>query len=115
MREASGTDAPLFSQHGRDIVATFAALTPDPAGVAFWVVVGLVVGLLAGWVATGSGYRPARDLAAGFVGAIVAGYLFGLVTGVVPGSGTVGAVVAFTGACAVILLLRTMATVRADF
>ena len=96
-------------------MATFATLTPDPAGFTYWVVVGLIVGLLAGWVATGSGYRPARDLAAGFVGAVAAGYLIGLVTGVVPGSGTAGAVVAFTGACAVILLLRAAAPRRADF
>jgi uncharacterized membrane protein YeaQ/YmgE (transglycosylase-associated protein family) len=96
-------------------VTTYATLVPDPAGFASWVVVGLVVGLLAGWVATGNGYKPLRDLAAGFVGAIVTGYLFGLVTGVVPGSGPAGAVVAFTGACAVILLLRAVAPVRADF
>ena len=95
-------------------MATFATLNPNPVGFASWVVVGLIVGLLAGWVATGSGYRPARDLAAGFVGAVVAGYLFGLATGGVPGSGTAGAVVAFTGACAVICLLRAASPVRAD-
>ena len=78
-------------------MATFATLNPDPVGFASWVVVGLVVGLLASWVATGNGYRPTRDLAAGLVGAVAAGYVFGLVTGDVPGTGTAGAVVAFTG------------------
>jgi uncharacterized membrane protein YeaQ/YmgE (transglycosylase-associated protein family) len=95
-------------------VATFATLTPDPVGFVSWVVVGLTVGLLAGWVATGSGYRPARDLAAGLVGGVAAGILFGLVTGGEPASGTAGVVVAFTGACAVIWSLRAVAPVRAD-
>ncbi len=110
-----GTGASQFSKHGRDSAATFVTLTPDPAGAASRVVVGLAVGLLAGWVATGHGYRPARDLVAGLTGVVAAGYLFAPVIGAVPGSGTAGAVVAFTGACAAVWLLRAVAEVRADF
>ena len=95
-------------------MATFVNLNPDPTGLATYVVVGLVVGFLAGWVATGSGYRPVRDLAAGLVGAVVAGSFADMVTGGAPGSLTAGAVAAFTGACAVVWVLRAAAPVRVD-
>ena len=93
-------------------MALFAQIGLEPGGVIAWVVVGLAAGLLAGRVIRGRGYGTIGDLAIGLVGALVGGFLFGmLVTGT---DGLVGSVaVAFVAACLLIWAVRPVAPGRA--
>jgi uncharacterized membrane protein YeaQ/YmgE (transglycosylase-associated protein family) len=88
-------------------VALFAEFAMDPGGIAAW----LVVGLLAGWLASrvmGGGAGLIVEVILGLIGAFVGGLLFSLALGGGTGiyeTGFLGSVVvAFLGAC---LLLAT--------
>ncbi len=71
-----------------------------------WVVVGLVAGWLAGIVMKGGGYGLIGDIALGLVGSIVGSWLFGAL-GVSRGAGLFAAVaVAFVGAVILIFAQR---------
>ncbi|HYO74318.1 MAG TPA: GlsB/YeaQ/YmgE family stress response membrane protein [Archangium sp.] len=79
-------------------------------------VIWLVVGLIAGWLASavvGGGYGIVGDIIIGVVGAFIGGWLFrGLGIGA-PGSGIVSTIiVAFVGACVLLLLLRALHRTR---
>jgi uncharacterized membrane protein YeaQ/YmgE (transglycosylase-associated protein family) len=88
----------------------FAELWQNPGGIIAWVVVGLVAGWLAGVVMKGGGYGFIGDLIVGLVGALVGGFLFGLL---MPGDSTTGLLgsiaVSFVGACILIAILRALA------
>jgi uncharacterized membrane protein YeaQ/YmgE (transglycosylase-associated protein family) len=94
-------------------MSTFAEIVLDPGGTVAWLAVGIIAGLLAGKVIKGSGYGLIGDLVVGLVGALVGGFLFGLLVGGT--AGFVGSiVVAFLGACALIWLVRALASGRTN-
>jgi uncharacterized membrane protein YeaQ/YmgE (transglycosylase-associated protein family) len=89
----------------------FAAIMLDPGGLFAWLVVGLLAGWLAGFVMKGAGYGIFGDILMGLVGAVVGGFLFGfLVTGTTGFWGSI--VVAFLGACLLIVVVRFVALKR---
>jgi uncharacterized membrane protein YeaQ/YmgE (transglycosylase-associated protein family) len=47
-------------------------------GLLYWIIVGLIAGFLAGKVMKGGGYGVLIDIVLGMLGAIVGGWLFGL-------------------------------------
>lgn len=72
-----------------------------------WLVVGLVAGWLAGLVMKGSGYGVLADIVLGIVGGILGGWIFRIV-GIWPG-GLIGSiVVAFVGAVLFVWLTRVI-------
>ena len=89
----------------------FAEITLQPGGVIAWLVVGLVAGFLAGKVMRGAGYGLVGDIVTGLIGAFLGGFLFGLVV-----TGDAGfwssIVVAFVGACILIVVARFVALKR---
>src|SRR5436190_1899448 len=90
-------------------MVTFAesALVPDQLIV--WVAVGIVGGVLVGFVRKGGRSAIAGDLLAGLVGASLGGFLFGLVAASFWG----GVAAALLGAGALIAFVRAAALVRA--
>ncbi len=76
-------------------------------GIIAWVIVGLVAGWLAGQIMKGSGYGMVGDLVLGLLGAVVGGWLFGLVASPAEPSGLLGSIVVATiGAIVLIVLVR---------
>jgi uncharacterized membrane protein YeaQ/YmgE (transglycosylase-associated protein family) len=70
--------------------------------VVMWVVVGLLAGWVAGYVMKDGGYGLKGDLILGVVGSIVGGWLFS-VLGISPDAGLVALIIiAFIGATALI-------------
>jgi len=80
-------------------------------GIVIWIVVGGIAGFLASKVLSGKGMGLLWDIVAGIVGAFLGGWLAGLVgIPVSPGTFTVGGLVsAFVGAVIVIFLFRAIA------
>lgn len=76
------------------------------------IVVWLVIGLIAGWLASavvGGPYGVVGDIVVGIVGAFVGGWIFSALGIDAPGSGLVASIiVAFVGACVLLLLLRVV-------
>lgn len=70
----------------------------------------IVIGLIAGWLASavvGGGYGVVGDIVVGVVGAFLGGWLFRALGVSRPDSGIVGTIiVAFVGAVVLLLLLR---------
>lgn len=76
-------------------------------GLIWWIVVGLVAGWAAGKIMKGSGYGTLMDIVLGIVGAVVGGFLLGLLG--IHGEGLIGSiVVAIVGAVFVIWLSRKL-------
>jgi uncharacterized membrane protein YeaQ/YmgE (transglycosylase-associated protein family) len=70
--------------------------------VVMWVVVGLLAGWVAGFVMKDGGYGLKGDLVLGVVGSIVGGWLFSIL-GISPDAGLVALIIiAFIGATALI-------------
>ncbi len=93
-------------------MVTFASLilaaALEPGGILAWLVVGLIAGFLASVVMRGGGYGIIGDIIVGVVGAFIGGLLAGLLF---PGAafGFWGSVlVAFIGACILIAILRAV-------
>lgn len=82
-----------------------AAINLDLGTVIWWLVVGLIAGLLASAVMRGGGYGIVGDIIVGIVGAFIGGFLAGVL-----GLGSYGLVgtiiIAFIGACILIAILR---------
>jgi uncharacterized membrane protein YeaQ/YmgE (transglycosylase-associated protein family) len=98
-------------------MVTFASLilaaALNPGGLLAWLVVGLIAGFLASVVMRGGGYGIIGDIIVGIVGAFIGGLLAGLLF---PGAafGFWGSVlVAFIGACILIAILRAISGGRA--
>jgi len=91
----------------------FAEIVLDPGGIVMWLVVGLVAGWLAGKVMKGRGYGLGVDMVLGLVGSVVGGLILGqVVTGEV---GLLGSIlVSFLGACLVIMMARFVAPARLE-
>jgi uncharacterized membrane protein YeaQ/YmgE (transglycosylase-associated protein family) len=78
-------------------------------GIIAWIIIGLVAGWLAGQIMKGSGYGLVGDLVLGLVGAIVGGWLFGLVAPAAEPSGFLGSIVVATiGAVVLIFIARAL-------
>jgi uncharacterized membrane protein YeaQ/YmgE (transglycosylase-associated protein family) len=75
-----------------------------------WIVLGLIAGWLAGQVMKGSGYGLIGDIVLGIIGAIVGGFLTGLLLGrdMVNGFNLESIIVAFIGAVVVIAISRAL-------
>jgi uncharacterized membrane protein YeaQ/YmgE (transglycosylase-associated protein family) len=82
-----------------------------PGGIIAWIIVGLVAGWLTGLVMRGGGYGIIGDLVVGLIGALIGGFLVGLL---IPGSvGLIGSiVVAFIGAVVFVAVLRAVSGSR---
>jgi len=80
-----------------------------------WIVLGLVAGWLAGQVMKGGGYGLVGDIVLGIVGAIVGGFLTGVLLGrdMVNGFNIESIVVAFIGAVILIAISRAFSGRRA--
>src|SRR5436305_13219132 len=75
--------------------------------VIWWLVVGLIAGFLASLVMRGGGYGIVGDIIVGIVGAFIGGFLASLVG--LGASGFIGTIiVAFIGACVLIAILRAV-------
>lgn len=78
-------------------------------GILSWLVLGLVAGWLAGQFMRGGGYGLIGDIVLGIIGAIIGGFLTGLVLGrdMISGFNIESLVVAFIGAIVLIAVSRT--------
>ncbi len=75
--------------------------------ILFWIIVGLVAGLLASLVMRG-GYGIVGDIIVGIVGAIIGGFLMSLLGFSSSGGLLYTILVAFIGACILIAILRAI-------
>jgi uncharacterized membrane protein YeaQ/YmgE (transglycosylase-associated protein family) len=92
-------------------MSTFAEIALSPGGIIAWLVMGFIAGWLAGLVMKGGGYGIVVDIIIGLVGAVIGGYVFGLLD--IGGLGFLGSmVVAFLGACLLIMIVRFAAGAR---
>lgn len=74
-----------------------------------WLVVGLIAGLLASAVVGGIGYGLIGDIVVGVVGAVLGGWIFGALGIANPVGGLPGVIlVAFIGAVVLLLLIRVL-------
>lgn len=71
----------------------------------WWLIVGLIAGLLASLVMRGGGYGIVGDIIVGLIGAFIGGFLMSLI-GLGGGGFVWTVIVAFIGACILIALLR---------
>ncbi len=78
----------------------------DAQGIIVWLIVGAIAGWLAGMVVKGGGFGLIGDIVVGIVGALIAGWLLPHL-GIVIGSGIVGSIIdAFIGAVILLIILR---------
>ena len=88
------------------------AATLDPGGLVMWLIVGLIAGFLASRVMRGGGYGLIGDIVVGVIGAFIGGWLAGFL-GFGGTYGVVGSiVVAFFGACVLIAILHAFSRNR---
>ena len=77
----------------------------DITSLVIFLVIGAIAGWLAGVVVKGGGFGLVGDIVVGIVGAVVGGWLF-RVFGITAG-GLVGAIItAFVGACVLLFVIR---------
>ncbi len=106
-----------------NVLNLFAALQNAPRGLALvqkqkqgeimaaqsiiiWLIVGAIAGWLAGMVVKGGGFGLIGDIVVGIIGAVIAGWLLPQI-GIVIGGGLVGAIInAFIGAVILLVILR---------
>ena len=78
----------------------------DATTIIVWLVVGAIAGWLAGQVVKGSGFGLVGDIVVGIVGAIIAGWLFPYL-GISLGGGIIGAIIAaLIGAIILLVIIR---------
>ena len=74
-------------------------------GLLWWCIVGLIAGFLAGKVMKGGGFGVIMDIVIGIIGALVGGWVFGLLG--IHAGGMIGSIiVAFIGACILLWIVR---------
>lgn len=75
-----------------------------------WIVIGIIAGWLAGQVMKGSGFGLIGDLIVGVVGALLGGFLAGVLFGgdFVTGINLTTLIVAFVGACILLFIMRAI-------
>jgi uncharacterized membrane protein YeaQ/YmgE (transglycosylase-associated protein family) len=78
----------------------------DPQSIVVWLIVGAIAGWLAGMVVQGGGFGLIGDIVVGIIGAVIAGWLLPYL-GIHIGTGMVAAVIdAFIGAVILLIILR---------
>ncbi len=80
-------------------------------GILAWIILGLIVGVLAGLLVKGSGYGIIGDIILGIIGAVVGGFIAGAVFGIpnaVNGINLESIIVALIGAIIVIVIYRAL-------
>ena len=78
----------------------------DVQALIIWLIVGAIAGWLAGMVVKGGGYGLIGDIVVGILGGLFAGWLLPQV-GIVIGSGIIAAIIdAFIGAVILLIALR---------
>jgi uncharacterized membrane protein YeaQ/YmgE (transglycosylase-associated protein family) len=78
----------------------------DVQGVIIWLIVGAIAGWLAGMVVKGGGFGLIGDIIVGIIGALIAGWLLPQI-GIIIGGGVIGAIInAFIGAVILLIILR---------
>lgn len=78
------------------------------SGIVWWLVVGLIAGFLASLVMRGGGYGIVGDIIVGIVGAFIGGFVASLLG--IGAGGLIGTIIiAFIGACILIAILRLVA------
>ena len=83
-----------------------------PGGLIAWLVVGLLAGFLASTVMRGGGYGMIGDIVVGVIGAFLGGLVMNLLTPDATYGFWGSVVVAFIGACILIALLRAFSRGR---
>ncbi len=83
-------------------------------GILAWIIVGLISGCLAGLVMKGGGYGVLGDIILGIVGALVGGFLAGVLFGSpgVTGFNLPSIIIAFIGAVIVVWIVHALAPGR---
>jgi uncharacterized membrane protein YeaQ/YmgE (transglycosylase-associated protein family) len=78
----------------------------DAQSVIIWLIVGALAGWLAGMVVKGGGFGLIGDIIVGIIGAFIAGWLLPQI-GIVIGGGFIAAVInAFIGAVILLLIIK---------
>ena len=78
----------------------------DAQGIIIWLIVGAIAGWLAGMVVKGGGFGLIGDIIVGIIGAVIAGWLLPQL-GIVLGSGIVAAIIdAFIGAVILLVIVK---------
>ncbi len=78
----------------------------DAHGIIVWLIVGAIAGWLAGMVVKGGGFGLIGDIIVGIIGAVIAGWLLPRL-GIFIGGGIVAAIIdAFIGAVILLIILR---------
>jgi uncharacterized membrane protein YeaQ/YmgE (transglycosylase-associated protein family) len=78
----------------------------DAQGIIIWLIVGAIAGWLAGMVVKGGGFGLIGDIIVGIIGAVIAGWLLPQI-GIALGSGFIASVIdAFIGAVVLLIILR---------
>jgi uncharacterized membrane protein YeaQ/YmgE (transglycosylase-associated protein family) len=94
---------------GTEMLPLVGRLVPDPGSWLSWIIVGLIAGAVAARVVAGRGFGCIADIVVGIAGALIGGYVLGLLFNV---SGTVGfigsIVVAFIGAAVLLSVLKLL-------
>jgi len=94
-------------------LATFVLADISLSTLVWWLIVGLIAGVLASYVMRG-GFGIVGDIIIGILGAIIGGWLAGLLG--LGASGLLGTIIiAFLGACVLIALLRAIARATSGF
>jgi|SRR5579863_3353652 uncharacterized membrane protein YeaQ/YmgE (transglycosylase-associated protein family) len=80
----------------------------DPQSIIVWLIVGAIAGWLAGMVVKGGGFGLIGDIVVGIVGAVIAGWLLPRL-GIIIGGGIIAAIIdAFIGAVVFLIILRVV-------
>jgi uncharacterized membrane protein YeaQ/YmgE (transglycosylase-associated protein family) len=80
----------------------------DPQSIIVWLIVGAIAGWLAGMVVKGGGFGLIGDIVVGIVGAVIAGWLLPQL-GIIIGGGIIAAIIdAFIGAVVLLIILRVV-------
>jgi uncharacterized membrane protein YeaQ/YmgE (transglycosylase-associated protein family) len=82
-------------------------------GILSWLILGLVAGLIAGYLMKGGGYGLIGDILLGILGAIVGGFLSSMLLGIdVTGFNLTSVIIAVVGACLLIGVSRAISPRR---
>ena len=78
----------------------------DAQGIIVWLIVGAIAGWLAGMVVKGGGFGLIGDIIVGIIGALIAGWLLPQI-GIAIGGGFIAAIInAFIGAVILLIIVR---------
>ena len=78
----------------------------DLQNIIIWLIVGAIAGWLAGMVVKGGGFGLIGDIVVGIIGALIAGWLLPQI-GIAIGSGIVAAIIdAFIGAVILLVIIK---------